>query len=677
MKTDSSQPEFSNELINETSPYLLQHAHNPVDWYPWGDKALKKAKSENKLLLISIGYSACHWCHVMEHESFEDTEVAELMNRNYVCIKVDREERPDIDKIYMTAVQLLTRQGGWPLNCIALPNGRPIWGGTYFPKEQWTHYLNTIAGFYRDNRQKTVEYAEQLNQGIIQTSLASEPADKDAFTDKEWNAILKNVIDDIDHEYGGSKGAPKFPMPANLSFQLQAAHLLQNEELLHEFENTLQKMAWGGIYDQVGGGFARYSVDKIWKVPHFEKMLYDNAQLIGVYAEAFQKTGKELYRQVVYQSVEFISREMTSPEGAFYSAVDADSEGEEGRFYIWSKEELKQIIGDDFSLFSDYYNINETGHWEDGNYILYRTQSDGLFAKEKNIELSVLQDKIVNWKSKLLDARGQRERPGLDDKTLTSWNALMISGLVKAYRAFGEKEFLKLALQNGEFMFAHQLSPEGNLLRNYKNGTSNIDGFLDDYAMLAEASISLFEVTGDSIWLTRAEQLTQTSFNKFYNENDTLFYYSPGGEQAFVTNSYETYDNVIPAANSVMAHVLFRLGHLLENRDWIDTATRMALQHQKLFTKIPGAFANWGRLLLNLANPYYEIAISGPDAIKHSNEINQHYLPNTVICAGNERSELPLLKNRFEEEKTRIYICVNQVCQLPVEEVADALEMIK
>jgi len=677
MKTDSSQSEYSNQLINETSPYLLQHAHNPVDWYPWGDKALEKAKSENKLLLISIGYSACHWCHVMEHESFEDTEVAELMNRNYVCIKVDREERPDIDKIYMTAVQLLTRQGGWPLNCIALPDGRPIWGGTYFPKEQWTHYLNTIAGFYRDNRQKTVEYAEQLNQGIIQTSLASEPADKESFTEKEWNAVLKNVLNDIDPEYGGSKGAPKFPMPVNLSFQLQAAHLLKQEHLLHELENTLQKMAFGGIYDQVGGGFARYSVDEIWKVPHFEKMLYDNAQLIGVYAEAFQKTGKELYRQVVYQSIEFIAREMTSPEGAFYSALDADSEGEEGRFYVWSKEELKQITGEDFPLFSDYYNVNETGHWENGRYILFRTQSDELFAKDNNIELPILQNKAEIWRLKLLEDRSQRERPGLDDKTLTSWNALMISGLIKAYRAFGEKEFLNLALRNAQFLFDHQLSSEGNLLRNYKNGKSNIDGFLDDYALLAEATISIFEVTGDSSWLTRAEHLTETSFNKFYNENDNLFYYSPGGTNAFVTNSYETYDNVIPAANSVMAHVLFRLGHLLENRDWLDTASRMALQHQRLFTKIPGAFANWGRLLLNLTNSYYEIAISGSNAIALSNKMNQHYLPNTVICPGKERSELPLLKNRFPEGKTKIYVCVNQACQLPVEEVADALEMIK
>ncbi|GET32801.1 thioredoxin [Prolixibacter bellariivorans] len=677
MKTDSHRPEFSNELINESSPYLLQHAHNPVNWYPWGNKALEKAKSENKLLLISIGYSACHWCHVMEHESFEDTEVADLMNRNYVCIKVDREERPDVDKIYMTAVQLLTRQGGWPLNCIALPDGRPIWGGTYFPKEQWTHYLNTIAGFYRDNRQKTVEYAEQLNQGIIQTSLALEPTDKEPITKKELDTVLKNILGDTDDEYGGSKGAPKFPMPINLSFQLQAAHLLKDEEVLRAFENTLQKMAFGGIYDQVGGGFARYSVDEIWKVPHFEKMLYDNAQLIGVYAEAFQKTGKALYRQVVYQSIEFIKREMTSPEGAFYSALDADSEGEEGRFYIWGKAELKQILGEDFPLFSDYYNVNDLGHWEEGSYILYRTQSDELFAKEKNIELTVLQNKTESWQSQLMAARNERERPGLDDKTLTSWNALMISGLVKAYRAFGENEFLNLAIQNGNFLFANQLSPEGNLLRNYKNGKSNIDGFLDDYAMLTEASIGLFEITGDSMWLTRAEQLTQTCFHRFYNEQDNLFYYSPGGAEAFITNSYETYDNVIPAANSVMANALFRLGHLLENREWIELASRMALQHKKLFMKLPGAFANWGKLLLNLANPYFEIAISGPDALTVSNKINQYYLPNTVICPGNKPSEIPLLKERFAEDKTRIYVCVNRACQLPVEDVADALAMLK
>jgi uncharacterized protein len=677
MKTNSPEPEFTNELSRETSPYLLQHAHNPVNWYPWGEKALEKARQENKLLLISIGYSACHWCHVMEHESFEDREVAEIMNRNYVCIKVDREERPDIDKIYMTAVQLLTRQGGWPLNCIALPDGRPIWGGTYFPKEQWIHYLNTIAGFYRDNRQKTTEYAEQLRQGIIQTSLAAEPAEGEIVTQQEFEAVVKNIIEDTDPEYGGSRGAPKFPMPVNLSFQLQAAHLFSDEVLLHQLDNTLQKMARGGIYDQAGGGFARYSVDKQWKVPHFEKMLYDNAQLIGVYSEAYQKTGNPLYRQVVSQSVAFIKREMTSPEGAFFSALDADSEGEEGRFYVWSKEELEQVIGNEFPLFCDYYNVNETGYWEDGKYILYRTKNDEQFATENNIELSDLHDMTEHWRTKLRVARSRRIRPGLDDKLLTSWNALMITGLVKAYRAIGEESFLELALQNAQFLFSHQLSPEGNLHRNYKNGISNIDGFLDDYAMLAEATLALFEVTGTPLWMSRAEQLVKDSFHRFYNETDGLFYYSPGGNRAFMTNSYETYDNVIPAANSVMAHVLFRLGHLLENRDWITIASQMAFRQKKSFIKFPNAFANWGRLLLFLGHPFYEIAISGEDAIAVSMKMFQHYLPNTVICPGEKPSQIPLLENRFAADKTRIYVCVDQACQLPVEKVSVALSMIQ
>ena len=677
MKPNSHQSEFSNELITETSPYLLQHAHNPVNWYPWGDKALEKAKAENKLLLISIGYSACHWCHVMEHESFEDEEVAALMNHNYVCIKVDREERPDIDKIYMTAVQLLTRQGGWPLNCIALPDGRAIWGGTYFPKEQWIHYLNTIASFYRDNRQKTIEYAQQLNQGIIQTSMASEPTGEDTVTGIEFNQVLHQILTDTDKVYGGSNGAPKFPMPINLSFQLQAAHLLQNSELLHAVENTMGKVAFGGIYDQIAGGFARYSVDEFWKVPHFEKMLYDNAQLIGLYAEAFQKTGNELYRQVVYQSIGFIKREMTSPDGAFYSALDADSEGEEGRFYVWEKDELERLIGEEFPLFCDYYNINKTGHWEEGKYILYRTQNDASFAETNGLNLSVLQGKVTNWRIKLMEARSQRERPGLDDKTLTSWNALTITGLTKAYSAFGEGEFLELALQNANFLYANQFSQEGNLYRNYKNGISNIDGFLDDYAMLAEACTALFEVTTDTIWLIRAEQLVQTCFDRFYNKQDNLFYYSPDGKNAFITNSYETYDNVIPAANSVIAHVLFKLGHLLENKEWIYIAGQMASQHKKMFVRHPGAFANWGKLLLSLNNPFYEVAVSGPDSLKLIKEINRYYLPNTVICGSDKPSDLPLLKHRFIANKTLIYVCVDQTCQLPVEHIDDALKLIK
>ncbi|WP_157624332.1 thioredoxin domain-containing protein, partial [Sunxiuqinia dokdonensis] len=437
--------QYTNELIYETSPYLLQHAHNPVNWMPWGDKALSQARRENKLLLISIGYAACHWCHVMEHESFEDPEVARVMNQHFVCIKVDREERPDVDQIYMSAVQLMTQRGGWPLNAIALPDGRPIWGGTYFQKEVWINALEQIQAYHHQNPERTLEYAERLSEGIRESNLVPISKNSQLVELDQLKEAVQRWKPNFDRQEGGSQGAPKFMMPNNLQFLLRWAHQANDLETQDHVENTLDKMAMGGIYDQLGGGFARYSTDTQWKVPHFEKMLYDNAQLLSVYAQAFQKTQKPLYHEVVEQTIEFLKRELLSPENGFYSSLDADSEGEEGKFYVWQKSELQDLLGDDFPLFSDYYQVNETGYWEEGNYILLRKQVDETFAKKHELSLEELKQKISKWHKILLPAREQRIRPGLDDKILTSWNALAISGLVDAYQAFGNAEYLELA----------------------------------------------------------------------------------------------------------------------------------------------------------------------------------------------------------------------------------------
>ncbi len=378
----------TNALINETSPYLLQHAHNPVNWYPWGEEALQKAKEEGKLIIVSIGYSSCHWCHVMEHESFEDSVVAQLMNDHFISIKVDREERPDIDHIYMTAVHLLNQQGGWPLNCIALPDGRPIWGGTYFPKVQWMDALQQVSAYYRDNPEKTLEYAESLAEGIRQNSIYQVEEDPVLLDHEALHTVFQGWTRQFDKNNGGNMGAPKFPMPVNLEALLHYGIQYKDQSILDHVDLTLTNMARGGIYDQVGGGFSRYSVDPIWKVPHFEKMLYDNAQLIGLYSRAYQVFGNETYRQVVQQSIEFLKREMVSGQGAFFSALDADSEGEEGKYYIWSKDELEQLLGGDFDLFSEYYNVNATGLWENNRYILYRTSDPKEFASERGLEYS-------------------------------------------------------------------------------------------------------------------------------------------------------------------------------------------------------------------------------------------------------------------------------------------------
>ena len=669
--------QHTNELIHETSPYLLQHAHNPVNWMPWGEKALKQARDENKLMLISIGYSACHWCHVMEHESFEDPEVAHIMNENFVCIKVDREERPDVDQIYMSAVQLMTQRGGWPLNAIALPDGRPIWGGTYFQKEVWVNALEQIQAYHVQNPEKTQEYAERLSEGIresilIPVSNSSQPVKLDQLKDavQRWKS-------NFDRQEGGSQGAPKFMMPNNLQFLLRWAHQMGDHETLTHVENTLDKMAMGGIYDQLGGGFARYSTDAQWKVPHFEKMLYDNAQLLSVYAHAFKKTQKNLYREVAEQTIEFMKRELLSPEYGFYSSLDADSDGEEGKFYVWEKPELQQLLGHEFELFADYYQLNETGHWEEGKYILLRKQADETFAAKHKLPLMELKQKIAGWKQILLPIREKRTRPGLDDKILTSWNALAISGLVDACQAFGNMDYLELAEKNLHFLKTKQLDQEGLLRHSYKNGTSKIDGFLEDYALLIQALISLFETTGKLSYLQDARQITDKAFTDFFDSEKNFFYFTAVAQTDLISRSIEVHDNVIPASNSVMANNLFKMGHLTDQSKYLKIAETMLSKLVNDFLNYPSGYSNWLQLALNFTGHQFEVAVTGDNAIFKLRDMQRHYLPNALFCAGSSPSDLPLLKGRLVAGETRIYVCQNQTCQLPAKQVSDALNLIQ
>ena len=668
--------QYTNELIHETSPYLLQHAHNPVNWMPWGEKALNEARHEKKLLLISIGYAACHWCHVMEHESFEDPEVAKVMNDSYVCIKVDREERPDIDQIYMTAVQLMTQRGGWPLNVIALPDGRPIWGGTYFQKEVWINTLQQIHTYHLQNSEKTLEYAERLSQGIYESNLfpISKPAQVLDFDQ------LKQTVDrwrsQLDFTEGGSKGAPKFMMPNNLLFLLRWAHQQHDEEIGKYIETSLHKMAMGGIYDQVGGGFARYSTDGIWKVPHFEKMLYDNGQLISLYAQAYQQTQDPLYKEVVEQTIGFLKRELLSPENGFYSSLDADSEGEEGKFYVWNKKELQEQIGSEFDLFSDYYNVNESGYWENGNYILLRKQTDEAFAKQHQLDLTAFKAQVQEWQSKLLTKRGNRVRPGLDDKVLTSWNALAIIGLVDAYRALGNNEYLELAKKNARFLKEKQMDTDGTLRHSFKNNQSKIDGFLEDYALLTQAFISLFEATGEKAYLDDANRLTGKTFEQFFDTEKDIFYFTAASQTDVINRSIEIHDNVIPASNSVMANNLFKLGHLLDKTEYLSIAKKMVSKLVDDLKSYPSGHSNWLQLMFNLTSDYYEVAIAGDHAIEKIRLLQKSYLPNCLFCAGSEQKKLPLLENRLVKEKTLIYVCQNNACLLPVEEPKEALKLI-
>lgn len=675
----STQPKYTNALIDETSPYLLQHAHNPVNWYAWNDETLAKAKLENKLILISIGYSACHWCHVMEHESFEDEVVAKIMNTHFICIKVDREERPDIDQIYMLAVQIIAGQGGWPLNCFALPDGRPIYGGTYFPKQQWLNVLLNLSDVYRNEREKTLDYAKQLTEGVKQAELIKVNESHEKFTIETVHQSYHNWKLHFDKIEGGPQKAPKFPLPNNYQFLLRYAFSsalseVAKQEVLQQVDLTLKKMAYGGIYDQIGGGFSRYSIDQYWKTPHFEKMLYDNAQLVTLYSEAFQASKNPLYKQVVYETLVFIERELTSPEGAFYSALDADSEGIEGKYYVWTKNELQNILKENYNLFADYFNVNERGLWEHNNYILLRNDSDETIAAKYNLSIEMLQPTINEIKKQLLKIRRDRVRPGLDDKTLTSWNALMIKAYVDAYNVFDDSHFLDAAIKNAEFILTRQLRNDGGLNHNYKNEKSTINGFLEDYCFTIEALIALYEATFKENYLYKANELLIYCIKHFQDKNTEMFYFTSDEDKALISRKMELSDNVIPASNSSIAKSLFILGHHFENEDYINMSRKMLNNVLSEIVGYGAGYSNWAMLHLYFTQPFYEVAIVGKDLDEKRKFFNQHYFPNKIIAGSLTESSLPLLKNRWNADQTLIYICSNKTCYEPVAEVTGALK---
>ena len=657
----------TNALINESSPYLLQHAHNPVNWMPWGDDAFAKAKKEDKLVLISIGYSSCHWCHVMEHESFENETVAKMMNDYFVCIKVDREERPDVDQIYMTAVQLMTGSGGWPLNCFTLPDGRPVYGGTYFPKEQWTNILQNLYSTYTQDKQKMLDYAENLTTGIKQTELIESPAPPSKFTIEKLDELAEIWKSKFDNKEGGMNRAPKFPIPNNYDYLMQYGHYKNDKTILNQVDLTLTKMAHGGIYDQVGGGFSRYSTDTKWKAPHFEKMMYDNAQMVSLYSKAYQRTQNPLYKNIVYETLEWVKREMTTKEGAFYSALDADSEGEEGKFYVWSKTELKEALTEaEYIVLKDYYEINPKGLWE-GHYILLR-DADKVYAEE-------IYEKMKPINAKLLEKRSKRIRPGLDDKSLTAWNAMMLKGYCDAYSIFNDATFLEAALKNAKWLLKKQTKKDGSLFHTYKNGTSKIDGLLDDYAFTISAYLALYEVTFDEKWLTKAKQLTDYSITHFEDEKSGMFYFTSNSSGNLIARKMEINDNVIAASNSQMANVLFKLGTVLNNKSYITKSKQMLSNVYESMHTYPSGYSNWSILALNLTNTFYEIAITGNDWKDKLSELNTHYIPNKLMMGG-LKSDLELLDGKFLDETT-IFVCQHGSCQMPTHKISEAVLQMK
>ena len=669
-----------NNLINESSPYLLQHAKNPVNWNPWDKKYLNIAEKQNKLVIISIGYASCHWCHVMERESFQDSAVAKLMNEKFISLKVDREERPDIDQVYMNAIQLMTGSGGWPLNVIALPDGRPIWGGTYFSKEQWLSALNQISVIYEKEPEKFTSYADKVQEGINSLNIV-DPAIDD-FESIDLLKYSEKLIDSIDLKFGGFNGAPKFMMPNNLDFLLRYSVQENNLKAKNIILESLEKIAYGGIFDHIEGGFSRYSTDEKWHIPHFEKMLYDNAQLMSLYSKGFKVSNKKQFKKVVYKIHEYINKEMKDNSGGFYSSLDADSKIDEnnyveGAYYSWSFSELKNLIKEDFDLFSKYYNVNDYGYWkEEDKYVLINNVSDTEFISEHNLTEEVFNEKLSNWVSILKEAKKDKKKPSLDYKIVTSWNGLMISGYVDAYKAFNDEIFLNEAIESAEFIYKSLTKNDGGLFHNYVNGKSKVNGYLEDYATIIQASLDLYEITLNQKWIERALKLSEYVIKNFSNDESALFYFTSKKDEELITRTIEFRDNVIPSSNSIMAKNLFKLYHYFDKQEYFDLSKKMALSVTKEFEVYPSGYSNWFDLIYNLKSNFYEVAIVGENAIEKATELNKKYLPNKLVIGSSTSNDLPLLQNRFINGKTLIYVCVNKACKMPTENLDESINMI-
>jgi uncharacterized protein len=687
---------YTNNLIKETSPYLLQHAHNPVNWFAWNDETLQKAQNEKKLLIISIGYSSCHWCHVMEEESFENEDVAQVMNDNFICIKVDREERPDIDQYYMAGLQLLTGRGGWPLNAIALPDGRPVWAGSYVPRGRWIYVLEQIFNIFNTDRNKLIGQADNISNGIKMHNEIIFKNEKSRISRDFIIEVVKKWEQSFDYENGGYNYSPKFPLPNNFTFLLKYSFLMKDDKIRDFVMFTLKKIAFGGIYDHVEGGFSRYSVDERWHIPHFEKMLYDNAQLVSLYCEAYRISKNEELLKVINETLEFIKNSLTGPEGNFYSALDADSLNEsaireEGSYYYWNKEELLDIITDDFQLFSQYFNINETGHWENGKYVLIRTIADIEFAEKNNLNFEILKNKVKVWKNAMANAknaksskdvknskkRKRRKKPMLDDKTITSWNAMMSKAYCDAYKLTENTDYLDAAQKNIEFVLSHVSKPDGSLYHVYTKSKAAINGFLEDYAHLISALIALYQTNFEEKYLMKAKDLTKHSFEIFYDEEKSLFKLSPKDKNNIITEHFDIYDNVISSANSLMANNLFVLGHYFNERKYIEIATKMLSIVNIHINKNPQSYSNWLSIYCDFICDFKEIAVTGIMAVETGKKIYKEFSFGFLLAASDSESEIPLLKDKKSGSETNIFICYDGSCQKPLQNLDEVLTILK
>ena len=675
---------MTNRLAQETSPYLLQHKNNPVDWYPWGEEALEKARAEDKPILLSVGYSACHWCHVMERESFEDEATAEIMNKHFVNIKVDREERPDVDSIYMSAVQAMTRHGGWPMTVFMTPDGAPFYGGTYFPPvpsrgmPSFKQVLLSLADAYANRREEVLASAENVREFLKESSTASIP--RSEVSEGLLTHAANALAGQIDNRFGGFDGAPKFPQTMNLEVLLRHHKRTGDRTALSGVELTLRQMANGGIYDQLGGGFARYSVDEYWLVPHFEKMLYDNALLARLYLEAYEATGDGFYRRIAEETLDYVMRDMRSPEGGFYSAEDADSQGVEGKFYVWTPEEIEATLEpEDAKLAERYWDVTERGNFE-GKNILNVPRPPEAVAAEFGLSTEELWQRILSIRERLFTEREKRVRPGRDEKVLAAWNGLMLRAFALAAGATGREEYLRVAEENAVFLL-EKLVVDGRLRRSYKDGQARLNGYLEDYACVADGLVELYEATFETRWLREAASLADAILGLFWEEAEGAFYDTAADHEELVTRPRDVYDNATPSGNSVAVDVLLKLSVLLEREDYRERAGAVLDNLSGGMVQVSGAF---GRLLsaldFYLSTPY-EVAIIGereaPDTKMLLETVYSSYLPNKVVAGSYENDEeatqlVPLLANRpMRGGRPTAYVCVNYACQSPTTDPAE------
>jgi uncharacterized protein len=678
-----------NKLANETSPYLLQHANNPVEWYPWGEEALQRAVAEDKPILVSIGYAACHWCHVMERESFEDHETAQLMNEHFINIKIDREERPDLDHIYMDAVQAMIGAGGWPLNVFLTPDKLPFYGGTYFPpvraynRPSWTEILTHMHRAFTEQREEVENRAVMMRDHLAQASLgntapAIEVPVAELFTREHCDDMFKNIMQQADTVWGGFGSAPKFPGTFSIQYLLRYHHSFRAHKALEQALLSLDKMLQGGIYDQLGGGFARYSTDGKWLAPHFEKMLYDNALLTDALCEAYQLTGKSTYKQTVAHTLDFLEREMLHPNGGFYAALDADSEGEEGKFYTWSREEIEEILGDEAALFCRFYDVSAPGNWE-GQNILWINQPLPEFAAAKGGREEELAERLKASREKLLAAREKRVRPGLDDKILLGWNALIIHAYCKAYAAFKEERYLSTAVNAMKFCLENlQHADKQSFYHTFKGGTAKYPAFLDDYAWLIRALIALQEASGELAWLKKAQEITTFVLENFSDESGVYFYYTIQHQSDVIIRKKEVYDGATPSGNSVMAANLDYLGLAYDRRDWSERAVQMLAGQLQQAQRYPTSFGVWAGLVLQKVSGTKEIAIVGSEYKERMADTNSYYIPFKVMLgAEHDVAGIPLLEQRERAGETLVYVCENYHCIKPANYIDEIINLKK